>query len=390
MTTQDQTMGMDIFTVAKITLRRWMIVLPVLVLTGVGLWQLSERIEPEYEAVGSVLLQRAVGQEEGASSQARTVNNFIVAEILRSDEVVQDLEARGLPTQYSIQPQENGGIINIEASGTAPDGLSDTVAVLLERAEAELLQRQQADDLGTGSDAFVVLSEPTMAAAEYLTITTAESPALIHYVARGSAIISNFAVGSNPYGANAYTVRVLTAGMQDPGFIDALGLGEEVEFAVGAEGRDSAPIIALQVTGTSADETIAVYERLNSALSARLDELQDAAGVASTERLQLLGLVTPREAALLSTNLTRPLVTLAALGVLASVMLALAVDGIARRRSNQASHAGASGFVATNVPPPPAVKDAETTPTTNTERPESREASRQRLRRRRPRTDAAA
>lgn len=355
------TPGLDFLTIARIALRRWAVVIPVLILTGVSIFVIADRVEPEYGATGSVLVQRVVEQDESSLMQPLTVNNFVVAEVLESDEVMEELQSQGLPVQYDVTAEENGGIMSIEAVGQAPDGLVGTVAALLARAEAELTQRQEVAGDSANPDAFRVLSTPSVAVAESFTIATPESPALVRYVARGSAVIATLSVGTNPYRADSYTTRVLTEATRGSAFLEPLmGANSTTTFELGADPRDPAPIIAIEVTGSRPADVTDLYGSVEDSLGQRLLALQDEAGVAPSSRLELRTLATPFGAELLSTNLARPVVAIGGLGFLAAITLALALDPwLLRRKQRRVDAKARTVQEPSGVPTPPQVRDQE-------------------------------
>ncbi|MFN2557379.1 MAG: hypothetical protein ABR592_11040 [Nitriliruptorales bacterium] len=146
---------MDFVTFLRVLLRRWDVVLPGVVLTLLTVVAAGGSVAPEYEAEGSVLL---LGPSTATSSQggAVAVNPYlnipssldstavILAETLRSEQVMRELADLGANADYEIEPTEKTPILTVTAKGSSMEQVLHTSQLVMQRAQDDLAARQQA------------------------------------------------------------------------------------------------------------------------------------------------------------------------------------------------------------------------------------------------------
>lgn len=147
---------MDFWKTLVVLVRRWYVALPALVVS-LGLAAIAyESVPAKYEATGSIVL---LSPSRGASTKSDTgqTNPLLafdgslttvstaITQVLLSPAVSEDLYRNGATASYEVgNGNLDGPFINVVADGKSPAEAQRTVRLVLQRARAELLNRQAA------------------------------------------------------------------------------------------------------------------------------------------------------------------------------------------------------------------------------------------------------
>lgn len=142
---------MDLLAVLRISVRRWYILLPLLVLSLAGAWSVAQQVKPAYKLDG-ILTSSApyVASESQANLLSGNVfldyNNTanIMAATADSPEVRTKLKATGADPNYTVQSE--GSVVKVGVSEASPEQALATYRTLLDTLNARLdvLQAQAA------------------------------------------------------------------------------------------------------------------------------------------------------------------------------------------------------------------------------------------------------
>lgn len=142
---------MDFGSALRILLRRWIIVLLGMVVTGGAVFYLSTTAPPRYQATGRMLLllpADARGTEEPGSPFLYLPNGLsVLAQIVSvapdSKDFHRDLMDQGLSSAYDIGVDPSSPTITVSVTGEDPDNVIATRDALVRGLQAELLQVQE-------------------------------------------------------------------------------------------------------------------------------------------------------------------------------------------------------------------------------------------------------
>lgn len=168
---------MDLRSAVRIVRRHWIIVAITLASTALVTVVLTQRIEPEYEADGSVLLSASpnLPTVEGETQPRNPLENpgsvgvaaNSVKQKLESPSLAQELETEGV-TAYSVSipPEGSGALLSLSAQGDTPSAALEGYDRLLDAAREELVAIQY--ERGIPADLWIdaaPLTSPTDASA---------------------------------------------------------------------------------------------------------------------------------------------------------------------------------------------------------------------------------
>lgn len=136
---------MDIWGLTKAALRRWYILLPGILITGVLAAMVGQGIDPEYETSGAALLVQSPGEEFLGNPYAETSGPSALQIIVSSSQTRARLAASGLDGDYELTVDNRTPIFRIAVtSATAETAVATGQAVIDELAvtlQAEQLAR---------------------------------------------------------------------------------------------------------------------------------------------------------------------------------------------------------------------------------------------------------
>jgi hypothetical protein len=328
--------GMDFLDVILIILRRWKIVLPILLLTGVAAGETLARHKATYEATGSLLVEAAGPQIIANPAQPSKglsvgVAANLLSERLSSSTLKDQVRAQGGPARYTVRVDQLGGLVQIDATDIRADIVIATLKAVLSIAPQELASLQGSLELPEKDRSTLgVLTMPAVTDVRPLPDGTV--------TATGTAVI--FPPGQqagtyNPYDASGFTTRVLVESMHSVAALQAVHAhGAVPNYTVTRIARDEAPVLSVVAAGATRVQTMNTFKATVAVLQETLDDLQNKAGASKDQRTVLTPLAVPAGASVASASVVRTLVALTALGVVLAGGLAVFFESlsVARRR----------------------------------------------------------
>lgn len=325
---------MDVIEIARTVLRRWYVVLPVLLVTAGLAYTIFSTAESEYETTGSFLLTDAslAGASSGGGGPL-SLSPQVIAEIAQGDEVRLAVVDAGGTADYEVVTGTEEGLLRIQAVGDAEQATVLTVHLVIEEIDRLIAERQEAAGVPEGRRGTVeVLASPSTARREVT--ENADGEEVSGYVAGGAVRMTGIgAQGANPYAASyTGTIRVLEEVMVSPQVQTEVAVaGGRGTYEVAMRQRDTAPIIYVTGRATSPQASMETFTVTLERLRTELRERQERAGAPAASMLTLEPLSVPTTPVLIGGELRRPLIVIVGLGLLAAVSLAVLVEGLATR-----------------------------------------------------------
>lgn len=145
---------MDLGSALKVLLRRWVIVLLGIILTGGAAYYLYTTAPPTYQATGRMLLllpADARGTEQPGSPFLYLPNGLnVLAQIVSvapdSREFRRGLAEEGLTSSYDVGVDPASPTLTVSVTGADPDDVIETRDALIDGLKDELLQVQEEED----------------------------------------------------------------------------------------------------------------------------------------------------------------------------------------------------------------------------------------------------
>lgn len=159
---------LDVWEAMRVLLRRWWVVVPLLLITVLFALRLSERVQPEYSASATLVMlapYRTNGETGVATSNpflnfsgSLTTTAYVIQSALDRDEVRLQVAREGFASNYNVGPETRGTqgdvrstpLVVVSVTTDAPGQATATVNRVVELFQAELRTRQAA--LGTPRD----------------------------------------------------------------------------------------------------------------------------------------------------------------------------------------------------------------------------------------------
>jgi len=334
---------MDVAEIAKAVQRRWRVAASVLLVTLVATIVVMVSAASQHQAVASLLLvaPEIVGSspDDSETDTPSILTPGVVAEVVEGDEVRQGLEVAGGPADYEVIVTQDGTILRVEATAETEARVVPTAAAVveaIERTVAEFVEQTG----GEGGSAVIleVLSRPSLA--RQRTVIDESGQSRVEFVASGSVLLlTGELVGpqkGNPFSPSEGTLRVLQEVASSPSTRASVLSGKEgADYLVELDTREGAAILRVTATASTTDDTLDVLHAAIAALDGDLAERQALTRAPEASWLRLQRLYVPEVATDVSGTLTRPLVTIVGLGLLAAVSLAVLADSILLARSRK-------------------------------------------------------
>jgi capsular polysaccharide biosynthesis protein len=151
---------MDIWRVLSAIIRRWYIIIPLLVVTGAAAATIGHWVKPEYktQAIINVVLGNATVQNvQAKTGQLQLRNPYLSVDYaasileysLKASSTQQDLAAAGLVGAYEVKAVPRSSFVGIDVTANDPDLAMATAHGIIDRARRILAKRQSAIDPGT-------------------------------------------------------------------------------------------------------------------------------------------------------------------------------------------------------------------------------------------------
>lgn len=334
---------MDLWTLVRILWRRWLVVVPTLVLTAGAAAFFLMTVEPSYQGYSQLVLvsddpqaaqQGYASDTAGPDAGQLQVAANVVAEVVKGGDAQQrvaDVAPRG---RYEISVDPESPLVRIRATGPDEASAVDAASAVVDEITAELKRLQGADAATVDPRVTTnVLALPVMGReiASSGDDPVFEAEASVMFVGDGGSEVK-----ANPFTQlGRSTMTVIAEQSNSQGFVEHLeSRGAIAGFEITPD--QEAALLRVVVTGsdeeTVAITTEAVYEGLDKQLGLRQDELQ----VPDATRVHL-EVLSPPEITQVPGERMKPLLMLGALGVGSAVGLAVLVEGIVGRRRRHAT-----------------------------------------------------
>lgn len=359
---------MDVIEIARTALRRWYVVLAVLLLTGVAAVAVARTAEVHYEVSGSFLLSAVSAPDaEGADRDVATLTPHVASELVQDSDVRARVGEQGGSDDYTVTV-EGDGLLRVQGAGASEEEAVTTAQLVMAEIRSEVTRHE--DEAGAPENRRTeveVLSSPTTARLVGGGDVPADGADVGDeaYVATGSLrFLTPPGAGSNPYAASLVgTVRVLEEVLQSPiARREIAAAGGDPGYELGMLPADAAPIVNVVTTSTSAEVAERTFGLVEDGLRDELETRQDEVGAPEASWLNLEPLSVPVGAVVVGGELQRSLIVIIGVGVVAAVSLAVVVEaGASRRRSRHELDApptngkpiSASGPLTASRPPRP-------------------------------------
>jgi capsular polysaccharide biosynthesis protein len=232
----------DLRTLVKILARRWIVVIPTILVAALVGSQLMSSVEPEYEAKGALLIllpaQSTVGgdpgvapPEDGEASRnaylelraGLNTTAKVFATIMNDNRLKQDFRQQGLTTDYEVTVDDDAPVLNVVAKNQRPRIAIDTANAVLDAIPQQIALREAKENVAEedrmGTDPIL---EPTRATA----LNAARTRALVAFIALGIAAVISVALLVESWAQSAQSRRDrrrLTVAVPGPAAVAASG-----------------------------------------------------------------------------------------------------------------------------------------------------------------------
>lgn len=155
---------MDVWGITLATLRRWYVLLPILMVAAVMALAAGRNANPQYEATGTIMLTppRTSSPIANPLVNAQSASDAL-AIVLNGPETKAQLEEHGLQGQVTISSASRSSIMMMRSTAGDPDTAVRLISVVVEIASEELVDRQAV--AGIAPESFIgvqVLSAPAV------------------------------------------------------------------------------------------------------------------------------------------------------------------------------------------------------------------------------------
>ena len=313
---------MDILSLVGTVVRRWYVTVPI-VLAALGVaFYVNSNIPPEYQAEGQVLL--ASPDLDPAGLPRAVVNLGEVAGEAATE------QARGEMIEGGAELVITATVatLEIDVTGPAADVVEGTYTNAVRWLSDTIARRQ--DDAGINLEEQLILQQDGGAEVREREVGG--------FALTGRLELVDPAAGRpNPFGANNPTARILIVAIQSDAGRSAVAelTGPEVDFTVGQDARDAAPIIGITTVGADPVRVIEAYDHVADVLEAELGTREERAEVPESRRTRIERIATPESVSDISPPLDRSVAAIIGLGGMLAVIVAVALESLAARKRNR-------------------------------------------------------
>ncbi|WP_108668654.1 hypothetical protein [Euzebya rosea] len=355
---------MELTSILRALLRRWWLTVPLLAATAGAASLAWDSAEAVYTTELAVLLE--AGDADGDDG-VPTVSGTLVEVLLEADQVRQEV-AGGDEVDYDVTAAADpaGTLIAVDVTASTDVRALEVANALLGRLPG--LVGGQEDVLGVPEHArttFQPLAAPLRA--EEIPppdpVDPEAPPLPPTYRAHGVTLLQHHSEAAAGLPPNTSTIRHLAALMTTPETLAILQPHESVEVVTTFDPRDSVPLFLLQVEATTREAAADALGRAVATASGLLDGLQARQGVPEAGRTVAVPLAAPPEPVENRPRVDRAVVGVAGLGLLATVSLAVAVDGLLLDRARRRRRRDAAAAAASESADPGVPEDSWPTPT---------------------------
>lgn len=315
-------------------IRRWWVVVPVLLLTMGGVVLVGISAGSQYQARATLLL---AGPEIAPGDAAddglgAILDTSVVIEMAEGDATRALLDPNIV--RHSVS-EVGSGVLRIEAVGepgapVVPAGR--TIIAEVERVVEEL----DAEDDERAAEVRV-LSEPRSPRQRIIVEANGDTRTEVFSVGSIQLLIAGQAPSSveNPYNPSGGFLRIIDEDAAVPAVSESIreAVGDpEASFDLQYDSRDAAAIVHVVATATTAETTMATMNEALAFLDEDVARRQTLAGADESTWIVFQRIALPQEAEVLSSSLGRPIAAVVGLGVVAAASLAILVDSLLAAR----------------------------------------------------------
>jgi hypothetical protein len=303
----------DFIDMLRIVARRWVVVVPVLLIGALAAAAVASTVPAEYTATGSML----VIEED---QQTGSLSTPVFAEAMQDTQARAAVTALGGAGRYRV---EAGGedILRVSSEASSSEEATETVNLVLDQLSPTLDQRK-AEIESNAALGIEILNRPSTALQ-----VSADPPT---FQAVGSArVVGN----SEPAFSAAASARLLDRVLEDTSVAASILAGtQDTTYSV-ATSRDL-PTVTVTATGTDEAAVLQTVERTIASAEGRLSDLfelvgKDASGIA------VRTLVPPEQATVDTRGIFRSVIALLAVTAGVAVTAAYAWEGIVDHRGRR-------------------------------------------------------
>lgn len=319
----------DILTIATSVFRRWYLTFPVMLAAiGIALY-VNSTIPPQYQAQGQILLASPDLDPSGLP------RSFVdVAELageLTTDAVGGPLVVGSASIDVSAGLESLDLVVTSDSAEDSRATVDNIVAWLETQVEerqvaagfdpAERVRLQTATQEVTDNEAGTVQDDSAGETSDANDETTLSTTIRLDDPA--ARVV-------NPFGASGQTARILTVAVQSDEGRTAVAerTGPEVEFTLGQQARDAAPILTITTMGPVPEVVLGAFEHVSDEVAASLSEREERAEVPPTRRTRVEPIAAPQTVTDVSPPLDRAVAAIIGLGGLLAIALAIIADSI--------------------------------------------------------------
>lgn len=311
---------MDLFDLIRVILARWKVVVPVLLATAALAFAVQSRVPPQFEAVGQLVFETP---DLDASNDAGPV----IDPVALADDIA--LEAAGPDREFTVTALGGANYVVSAVASSRDDAVTDAEFVI-EQLDQRVQAVQEAQNVLDAEIVELRLISPQITPEELANGSLLAQARFFLYDPVAATV--------NPYTPDASTGRLLEVAVtSDAGLAEfERRAGSGVEFAVGQQARDAAPLMQVITIGSEVEQVLNAFYVVRDMLVEELRAREERAGVLPSQQLSLVVIDAPLAATDSSPPVNRATVGVIALGGLLALGLALALEGHARRREERA------------------------------------------------------
>lgn len=310
---------MDVIRVFQVVLRRWKLVLPILVL-GLGITAVvATQIPDEYTTEGSVIVVDSAAAATGISTA-------VIAEAVQDSAIRTQVAQAAGSGRYTVTAAD-GGILRVTAPASTAELASTTVNAVLDQLQPVVAARAQAAGQAGPAPTIEILNRPTPDSAE------AQDEVL---VASGSArLVTGEATLLSGERASRLLAQAVSSGAVRAEVVAAGGVADYTVTT-----SKNLPTLSISATGTDRDAVASTVALVVARAGAELDRLAEVAGQrAGAVAVQPLG--EPGGVAVDTTGVFRSVLALIALTGGIAIAAAFLAESLAERRRSEGSRESA-------------------------------------------------
>ena len=350
---------MDILTIALSVLRRWYITVPVMVATVAIAFYVNSTIPPQYEASGQILL--ASPDLDPSNLPRSSIDLGSLAGQLNTEAVRSPLQVGDSDIEASAAADSLSLVVTADSPADAQATTDNVIDWLAQQVD----QRQE--DQGFIAAERIRLQASTQEIDSEETQELDADPSAAGAAPEGAVLVTAITLDdpaarvSNPYGASNQTGRILTVAVQSDEGRRAVAqrAGSSVDFTIGQNARDAAPILTITTYGADPGAVLEAFDHVADEVETTLSDREERAEVPPTRRTRIEPIAVPQSVTDVSPPLDRSVAAIIGLGGLLALALVVMVDSLQARRPKQGEpHTSAGWWSGSATPTTPEV-DAE-------------------------------